>query len=65
VRGPVLPGYEARGWYGVVVPRATPREIVENLNIEINAALADPNIKKRLTDLGRSPIGTVIVISPR
>jgi tripartite-type tricarboxylate transporter receptor subunit TctC len=47
-----LPGYEARGWYGVVVPKATPREIVEKLNKEINAALADPNIKKRLTDLG-------------
>jgi tripartite-type tricarboxylate transporter receptor subunit TctC len=47
-----LPGYEARGWYGVVVPKATPREIVEKLNKEINAALADPNMKKRLTDLG-------------
>ncbi len=47
-----LPGYEARGWYGVVVPKATPVEIVEKLNSEINAALADPNMKKRLTDLG-------------
>jgi tripartite-type tricarboxylate transporter receptor subunit TctC len=47
-----LPGYEARGWYGIVVPSATPREIVEKLNTEINAALADPNVKKRLTDLG-------------
>jgi tripartite-type tricarboxylate transporter receptor subunit TctC len=50
--GEFLPGYEARGWYGVVVPKATPREIVEKLNKEINAALADPNMKKRLTDLG-------------
>jgi tripartite-type tricarboxylate transporter receptor subunit TctC len=55
-----LPGYEARGWYGVVVPKATPREIVEKLNKEINAALADPNIKKRLTDLG----GAVFAGSP-
>ena len=47
-----LPGYEARGWYGVVVPKATPVEIVEKLNSEINAALADPNMKKRLTELG-------------
>jgi tripartite-type tricarboxylate transporter receptor subunit TctC len=47
-----LPGFEARGWYGIVVPRATPRETVEKLNKEINAALADPNMKKRLTDLG-------------
>jgi tripartite-type tricarboxylate transporter receptor subunit TctC len=50
--GEFLPGYEARGWYGVVVPKATPHEIVEKLNKEINAALADPNMKKRLTDLG-------------
>jgi tripartite-type tricarboxylate transporter receptor subunit TctC len=47
-----LPGFEARGWYGVVVPKATPNEIVEKLNKEINAALADPTMKKRLTDLG-------------
>jgi tripartite-type tricarboxylate transporter receptor subunit TctC len=50
--GEFLPGYEARGWYGVVVPKGAPREIVEKLNKEINAALADPNMKKRLTDLG-------------
>jgi tripartite-type tricarboxylate transporter receptor subunit TctC len=50
--GEFLPGYEARGWYGVVVPKATPIWIVEKLNKEISAALADPNMKKRLTDLG-------------
>jgi tripartite-type tricarboxylate transporter receptor subunit TctC len=50
--GEFLPGYEARGWYGVVVPKATPLEIVGKLNQEINAALADPNMKKRLTELG-------------
>jgi tripartite-type tricarboxylate transporter receptor subunit TctC len=50
--GEFLPGFEARGWYGVVVPKATPTEIVEKLNKEINAALTDPNMKKRLTDLG-------------
>ena len=47
-----LHGYEARGWYGVVVPKATPVEIVGKLNQEINAGLADPNINKRLTELG-------------
>ena len=47
-----LPGYEARGWYGIVVPKATPTEIVDKLNTEINAALADPVTKKRLTDVG-------------
>jgi tripartite-type tricarboxylate transporter receptor subunit TctC len=50
--GEFLPGYEARGWYGVVVPKATPVEIVGKLNQEINAALADPNMKQRLTELG-------------
>ena len=50
--GEFLPGFEARGWYGIVVPKATPTDIVEKLNKEINAALADPNMKKRLTDLG-------------
>src|SRR5262245_44909086 len=49
-----LPGFEARGWYGIVVPKDTPTEIVEKLNKEINAALADANMKKRLTDLGAS-----------
>jgi tripartite-type tricarboxylate transporter receptor subunit TctC len=50
--GEFLPGFEARGWYGIVVPKAAPTEIVEKLNKEINAALADPIMKKRLTDLG-------------
>ena len=50
--GEFLPGFEARGWYGIVVPKATPTEIVEKLNKEINAALVDPNMKTRLTDLG-------------
>jgi tripartite-type tricarboxylate transporter receptor subunit TctC len=50
--GEFLPGYEARGWYGIVVPKATPVNIIEKLNQEINAALADPTMKTRLTDLG-------------
>jgi len=50
--GEFLPGYEARGWFGIVVPKATPVEIVGKLNQEISAALADPNMKKRLTELG-------------
>jgi len=50
--GEFLPGFEAGGWYGVVVPKATPVEIVGKLNQEINAALADPKIKARLAALG-------------
>jgi tripartite-type tricarboxylate transporter receptor subunit TctC len=47
-----VPGYEASIWYGVCAPKATPAEIVEKLNKEINAALADPKMKARLADLG-------------
>ncbi len=47
-----LPGYEASGWYGVVAPKATPPDVVERLNKEINAALADPITKKRFVDVG-------------
>jgi tripartite-type tricarboxylate transporter receptor subunit TctC len=55
-----VPGYEASSWYGVGAPKATPAEIVEKLNKEINADLADPKIKARLADLG----GTVLAGSP-
>jgi tripartite-type tricarboxylate transporter receptor subunit TctC len=47
-----LPGYEASGWYGIGVPKATPPEIVEKLNKEINAAVVEPKMKARLADLG-------------
>jgi tripartite-type tricarboxylate transporter receptor subunit TctC len=55
-----VPGYEASGWYGIGAPKNTPTEIVDKLNNEINAALADPNMKVRLADLG----GTVLALSP-
>ena len=47
-----LPGFEASGWYGIAAPKATPREIVEKLNKEINAGLADAKTKARLAALG-------------
>jgi len=47
-----LPGYEASGWYGIAAPRDTPAEIVDQLNREINAGLADPRTRQRLADLG-------------
>jgi tripartite-type tricarboxylate transporter receptor subunit TctC len=49
--GEFLPGFEASVWYGVGAPRKTPAEIVEKLNNEINAALADPKLKARLAEL--------------
>jgi tripartite-type tricarboxylate transporter receptor subunit TctC len=51
-----LPGYEAEDWKGIVAPKNTPPEIVDKLNKEINAALADPKIKMRLADLGATPL---------
>jgi tripartite-type tricarboxylate transporter receptor subunit TctC len=58
--GDFVPGYEASTWFGVGAPKATPAEIVEKLNKEINAGLADPKMKARLADLG----GTVLAVSP-
>jgi tripartite-type tricarboxylate transporter receptor subunit TctC len=58
--GDFLPGYEASTWNGIGVPKNTPREIVEKLNKEINAALADPKTAARLRDLG----GTLIPGTP-
>jgi tripartite-type tricarboxylate transporter receptor subunit TctC len=51
-----LPGYEASGLYGIGAPRATSSEIIEMLNHEINAALADPKVRARLARIGINPI---------
>ena len=69
-RSPVLPdlpddrrfraGLRGERWYGIGAPRNTPAEIIEPLNREINAGLADPTIKARLADLG----GTALAGSP-
>jgi tripartite-type tricarboxylate transporter receptor subunit TctC len=53
-------GYEASGWFGLGAPKATPAEIVEKLNKEINASHADPKLRARLANLG----GTVLAGSP-
>ena len=53
----VVPGYEASTWYGIVAPKNTPAEIIERLNREINAGLADPALRKRLGELGGMAIG--------
>jgi tripartite-type tricarboxylate transporter receptor subunit TctC len=54
--GDTLPGYETSSFYGVGAPHDTPQAIVDLLNTEINAALADPTIKARLGELGAIPI---------
>jgi tripartite-type tricarboxylate transporter receptor subunit TctC len=55
-----VPGYEESNWWGFGAPKNTPAAIVDKLNQEINAALADPRIKARLAELG----GTVLAGSP-
>jgi len=54
--GEFLPGYEASSWFGIGAPKNTPAEIVNKLNKEINAALADPKMKGRLAELGGTPL---------
>jgi tripartite-type tricarboxylate transporter receptor subunit TctC len=54
--GEFLPGYEGSNWYGLGVSKATPAEIVDQLNKEVNAALDDPKMKARLADLGGTPL---------
>lgn len=51
-----VPGYEASGWQGIGAPKNTPSDIVDKLNKEINAALADSKMKARLADLGVAPL---------
>jgi tripartite-type tricarboxylate transporter receptor subunit TctC len=58
--GEFLPGYEASVWYGIGAPRNTPVEVIDKLNKEINAGLADPKLQARLAAVG----GTVLAGSP-
>jgi tripartite-type tricarboxylate transporter receptor subunit TctC len=53
-----VPGYEAFAWQGLMAPKDTPPGIVDRLNTELNAALADATIKKRIEDLGGIPMPT-------
>ena len=51
-----VPGYEATAWFGVGMPKGTPREAIDKMNAAINKALADPKLRARLAELGGSPI---------
>ena len=55
--GDFVPGYEASGFGGMGVPRNTPTEIIDRLNKELNAGLADPGIKTRIVELGGTVVG--------
>jgi tripartite-type tricarboxylate transporter receptor subunit TctC len=54
--GEFVPGYEASGWFGLGAPKNTPAPIIDTLNGEIDAELADPTMKARIADLGGSPM---------
>lgn len=54
--GETVPGYEATAWFGVGMPKGTPREIIDKINAEVNRALADPKMRERLAELGGRPI---------
>jgi tripartite-type tricarboxylate transporter receptor subunit TctC len=51
-----VPGYEATAWFGIGMPKGTPKDIVEKVNAEVNRALADPKMRARLAELGGKPI---------
>jgi len=51
-----IPGYEASALFGMGAPKNTPKEIIEKLNKEVNAVLAEPAIKAKLIDLGGEPL---------
>ena len=54
--GDFVPGYKSSQWYGLGAPRTTPAEIVDKLNKEVNAALADPKFRARLAEIGGTPL---------
>ena len=54
--GETVPGYEATAWFGIGMPKGTPREIINKVNAEVNRALADPKMRERLAELGGRPI---------
>ncbi len=55
--GDTVPGYEATAWFGVGMPKGSPREAIDRINAEVNRALADPKMRARLAELGGMPIG--------
>lgn len=52
-----LPGYEASAWYGLFAPAGTPADVIALLNAEVNRALADPDLRQKLLNLGAEPLG--------
>jgi tripartite-type tricarboxylate transporter receptor subunit TctC len=55
--GETVPGYEATAWFGIGMPKGTPRDVIDKVNAEVNRMLADPKMRERLAELGGKPIG--------
>jgi len=55
--GETVKGYEATAWFGIGMPKGSPREAIDKINAAVNAALADPGMLKRYADLGGTPMG--------
>src|SRR5262245_2254608 len=55
--GEFVTGYDVTAWYGVGAPKGTPVDIIDKLNKDIDAGLADPKLKARLADFGGTPLG--------
>lgn len=53
----ILPGFEAAAWFGVLVPRGTPRNVIDAMHADFSATLAKPEVKERLQQLGMEPLG--------
>jgi len=51
-----VPGYEATAWFGIGMPKGTPKDVIEKVNAEVNRMLADPKMRERLAELGGKPI---------
>jgi tripartite-type tricarboxylate transporter receptor subunit TctC len=51
-----VPGYEATAWFGIGMPKGTPKDVIDKVNAEINRMLADPKMRERLAELGGKPI---------
>ncbi|MEO8524110.1 MAG: tripartite tricarboxylate transporter substrate binding protein [Caldimonas sp.] len=54
--GETVPGYEATAWFGIGMPKNTPKDIIEKVNAEVNRALANPKFRERMAELGGKPI---------
>ncbi|NCY12486.1 MAG: hypothetical protein EBX32_05245 [Burkholderiaceae bacterium] len=54
--GETVPGYEATAWFGVGMPKGTPRDIINRMNAAINKVMSEPKVRERLAELGGVPI---------